>query len=119
MKAASRALTTIVNAYSLGTLRPCVHSTVFECRARLFDHLKQIYETLWCELTELMTTLEPLLPILRAIWNEQKYKAEATSEKTAGQDLAPSEVAKVLEDNCFSVHMFMLLLLAFILEGLG
>ena len=66
-----------------------------------------------------MATLEPLLPILRATWDERKYKADATTEKDADKELAPSEVTKVLADGCFPIYSCMLLLLAGIFEGLG
>jgi hypothetical protein len=73
----------------------------------------------WGELTAFMATLEPLLPILRATWDERKYKAEAMTEKDADKEFAPSEVTKVLADGCFPIYLCMLLLLAGILEGLG
>ena len=93
--------------------------TIFECRSEEFQHLKQIYEKRWGELTAFMATLEPLLPIIRATWDEWKYKVEATTEKDADKEFVPSEVTKVLADGCFPIYLCMLLLLAGILEGLG
>ena len=55
--------------------------TIFECRSEEFQHLKQIYEKRWGELTAFMATLEPLLTILRAAWDERKYKVEGEGRR--------------------------------------
>ena len=101
-------------------IKTCVNGSAFESRAGEFEGFHKIYEKQWGFVMASLVKLEPLLMVIRATWEENKFMAEATAaEKQRETKFDAKAVTRIMKDVLFFAYTRMLLHVKSIPEALG
>lgn len=111
----------------------CVTGTLFANREALFERFSAtLYDKRWHEVVKFCGALRPLLPILKATWDSQKFASgcapgdvdagqsalKATADE-GGAEFDPQMVTAVLKDKLFPLYLALLLELEVLPEKLS